>query len=246
MLNSNNLIQNEEKKKSIYREIFVKINEAFLLQFRNTRQQLSCKNCPQFLQNCKYFPENPTQKLPKNCIFRFWQENCINKLENEISQSINKKIQEINKLREKYTCNKCAACCKLASSEYSYEELKERAKNGDIFSQQFVSIFVPYKNKEEARQFYPEFFALLEKKYPNDNDIYFYYCPKLGENNLCTDYENRPNICREFPNNPLVIFPKDCGYRKWQDEVDILALTLHAMIEITNFYKTKINEALKD
>ena len=31
----------------------------------------------------------------------------------------------------------------------SYEELKERAKNGDKFSQEFISIFVPYKNIDE-------------------------------------------------------------------------------------------------
>lgn len=240
-----NLIQDEEKKKSIYSDIFVKINEAFLQQFNHKKAQLSCKNCPIYKENCPHYPQNPTQKLPQDCVYRFWQEHCLTKLENEISQSIYKQVKQINTLKEKYHCVKCAACCKLASSEFSYEQLQERAKNGDIFAKQFVSIFVPYKNKEDARPLYPEFFALLEKKYPNDNDIYFYYCPKLGDNNLCTDYENRPDICREFPSNPLVIFPKDCGYSKWQDEVDVLALTMHAMIEITEFYKTKISEALK-
>ena len=239
------LIKNEEKKKSIYREMFVKINEAFLNRFNIQKPNISCKNCSIYSPSCKFLPQNPTQSLPVECLFRFWQENCLEKLENEISQSLQNKITEINSLREKYHCNKCAACCKLASSEYSYDELKVRAKNGDIFSQQFTSVFVPYENKEEARQYYPEFFDLLESKYPNDNDIYFYHCPKLGEDNLCTDYENRPDICRDFPNNPLVIFPKDCGYKKWQDEVDVLALSLHAMVEITNFYKEKITEALK-
>ena len=241
-----NLIQSEEKKKSIYREIFVKINEAFMQRFNSQKPCISCKNCSIYSENCKYYPQSPVEKLPKECIFRFWQEGCLNKLETEISKSIYLKIQEVNQLKEKYSCNKCAACCKLASSEFSFEELKEKSQNGDIFAKQFTSIFIPYENKEDARAQYPEFFDLLESKYNDDEKIYFYHCPKIGIDNLCTDYENRPDICRDFPNNPLVIFPKDCGYRKWQDEVDVLALTLHAMVEITEFYKTKINEALKD
>ena len=244
-LHNLNLIQSEEKKKSIYREIFVKINEAFLNKFNTQKIRLSCKNCDIYSQNCTHYPINPTQKLPTECIFRFWQEKCLNELENEIAKSICEKIIEINKLRDKYQCNRCAACCKLASSEFSFEELKERAKNGDIFAKDFISIFVPYENIDEARAQYPEFFDLLKKKYNSDNGIYFYHCPKIGKDNLCSDYENRPNICRDFPNNPLVIFPKDCGYRKWQDEVDILALTLHAMVEITDFYKNKISQALQ-
>lgn len=238
-----NLIQNEEKKKSIYRDIFINVNKAFLTRFNKEKRHLSCSECTR--KNCSP-PEAPTAKLPNDCIYRFWQEHCLEKLEKEISKSIYEKIQEINALKDNYHCNKCAACCRLASSEFSFEELKERAKKGDIFAKQFTSVFIPYKNKEEARPFYPEFFDLLEKKYQNDDKIYFYHCPKLDNNNLCTDYENRPDICRDFPNNPLVIFPKGCGYRKWQDEVDVLALTLHAMVEITEFYKTKIAEALKD
>ena len=237
------LIQNEEEKKSIYRNIFLNVNEAFLLKFNEAKRPLSCSKCRR--ENCTP-PKNPTEKLHKDCIYRFWQEHCLNKLEKEISKSIYEKIQEINALKNKYHCNRCAACCKLASSEFSYEELKQKAQKGDIFAKQFTSIFIPYKNKEDARPFYPEFFDLLESKYKNDDKIYFYHCPKLSEDNLCTDYENRPEICRNFPNNPLVIFPKDCGYRKWQDEVDVLALTLHAMVEITEFYKTKITEALQD
>lgn len=239
-----NLSKSENKKKNIYQEIFVRINDAFLSRFNQQKPNISCRNCSIYSKECKFLPKNPTEKLPPDCLFRFWQENCLNKLEKEISKDIYEKIIEIKKLRENYHCNKCAACCKLASSEYSYEELKTRAKNGDIFSQQFISVFVQYQDKEDARQHYPEFFDLLESKYPNDNSIYFYYCPKLGKDNLCTDYENRPDICKDFPNNPLVIFPKDCGYKKWQDEVEILALTLHAMLEITTFYKDKITQAL--
>lgn len=241
-----NLIQSEEKKKSIYREIFLKVNSAFLSKFNVQKVRLSCKNCSIYSRDCIYSACEVTQKLPMECVYRFWQEKCLNELETEISKSIYEKIVEINKTREKYSCNKCAACCKLASSEFSYDELKERAQNGDVFSKEFISVFIPYQNKDDARVQYPEFFDLLKKKYDTEDGIYFYHCPKIGEDNLCTDYENRPNICRDFPNNPLVIFPKDCGYKKWQDEVDVLALTLHALVEITEFYINKISEVLDD
>ena len=239
-----NLIQNEEKKRSIYREVFLKINDAFLKRFELQKNHLSCKNCTIFSENCPHMPANPAKKLPKECTYRFWQEKCLNMLETEIARSILKEVQSINTLKDNYHCERCASCCKLASSECSYSELKKRAKNGDIFAEQFTSIFVPYEDKETARKVYPEFFDTLEKKYGSTNGIYFYYCPKLTPENLCSDYENRPDICRDFPTNPLVIFPPKCGYRKWQDEVDIQALTVHAMIEITEFYKTKIKEAL--
>ena len=241
-----NLIQNEQKKKSIYRELFLKINNSFLERFNAEKPRISCKNCSIYSQNCKYATSNIIEKLPQECILRLWQESQLNKLNNQISKSIYSQLQILNSSREKYHCNCCASCCKLASSEYSYEELKERAKNGDIFAKQFTSVFIPYTSKKEARQFYPEFFDLLESKYKDDEKIYFYHCPKIDDNNLCSDYENRPDICRDFPNNPLVIFPKSCGYRAWQDEVDVLALTLHAMIEITDFYKEKIAKALSN
>lgn len=240
-----NLIQNEEKKKNIYREIFVKINESLIALFNAEKRRLNCKKCSIYSENCPHMPKNPAQNLPKECVFRFWQEHCLTMLKKDISKSILEKIVQINSLKEKYHCQRCAACCRLASSEYSYEELKERAKQGDIFSQQFTSIFIPYEDKNEARSYYPEFFDLLENKYGSDSGIYFYHCPKLGDDNLCTDYENRPDICRDFPNNALVIFPKECGYRAWQDEVDVLALTIHALFEVTDFYKNKISEALK-
>lgn len=241
-----NLIQNEEKKKSIYREIFIKANNEFLAKFNAHKCKLSCKTCEKYAPNCSNLPQNPTQALPRYCVFKFWQEKCLNLLQNDISQSLAKQISQINTLKEKYSCNRCAACCKLASSEYSYEQLKERAQNGDIFSQQFISVFIPYENYENARENYPEFFDLLKHKYQNDEEIYFYHCPKITKDNLCSDYENRPDICRDFPNNPLVIFPKGCGFRKWQDEVDIEALTTHALVEITNFYIEKIKKALQD
>lgn len=169
-----------------------------------------------------------------------WQQNVIKLFDEEISKEIYRKLQEILVYRNEFKCIGCATCCKLACSEFSYKELLERAKNGDNFAQQFTSVFVPYETKEDARKIYPEYIKMLEE---NENgDVYFYHCPKVDKNNKCSDYKNRPQICRDFPDNPLALLPKTCGYRNWKDEIEPIALMLHAMLEIIEYYKDKIQQ----
>ena len=50
-------------------------------------------------------------------------------------------------------CIKCGNCCRLATSEFSYDQLKQRAARGDKFARDFVSVFVPYKTEEEAKAY---------------------------------------------------------------------------------------------
>ena len=101
-----------------------------------------------------------------------------------------------------------------------------------------MSVFVPYASKEDARKVYPEYIKMLEEN--KEDNVYFYHCPKLTEDKRCSDYENRPQICRDFPDNPLSILPKSCGYKQWKDEIEPLALMLHSMVEIIEYYKEKI------
>ncbi len=239
-----NVLQNEIiHTAKIYRELFKNAQKAIDLQLNSLKRSSLCNNCK---ENCEidFNKINLFQKFPDGCRYKFWQESALNLLENKISKDIYEKIQTMEEKRKCYTCGRCTSCCKLASSEYSYEELKERAKNGDKFSQEFVSIFVPYESIEEPRKLYPDYINLLEEKFKDQTELHFFYCPKLGENGLCTDYENRPNICRDFPNNPLVALPVKCTYNEWKQEVEITALTLHALIDIIGFYKDKIKEVL--
>ncbi len=240
-----NNLQNEIiKTKKIYREIFLRSQEAIDFQIDAIKKQSLCNHCT---KDCKIDFNKITafQKFPPHCRYRFWQEAALNLLETKISKDIYEKIQTIEEKRKKYTCCRCSSCCRLASSEYSYEELKQRAKNGDKFAAEFVSIFVPYKDIEEPRKIYPEYVEMLEKETEDINSIHFYYCPKLGADGLCTDYENRPDICRTFPNNPLISLPEKCAFSEWKHDVEIIALTLHALIDIIGFYKEKLKEALK-
>lgn len=239
-----NTLQNEIiTTAKIYREIFSNAQKAIDTKINSLKRASLCNHCK---QNCNInFNEiNVFQKFPDGCRYKFWQEAALDLLENKISKDIYDKIQVIEKRRQCFTCARCTSCCRLASSEYSYEELQERAKNGDKFSKEFISIFVPYKSIEEPRKLYPDYINLLEEKFKDQTQLHFYYCPKLGQDGLCTDYENRPNICRDFPNNPLVALPIKCSYNEWKEEVNITALTLHALIDIVGFYKEKIKEAL--
>lgn len=168
-------------------------------------------------------------------------EEYLTFLNEEVLKEVWKKWQKIQEYKSLFNCSGCAACCKLACSEFSPEELKEKAKNGDNFASQFTDTFIPYKSEEEAQKIYPEYFELLKIKASGEK-VYFYHCPKITEDNRCPDYENRPQICRDFPDNPLGFLPKNCGFTKWKEEVEQTALMLHSAFEIVEFYKKKLQE----
>ena len=210
--------------KKMYREIFIKSSDAIKERIEALR--------PEGLTG-DIFDEYEPASNGKN-----WQIAVLDMFENDISHEIYRKWQEILKLRENYSCKGCATCCNLACSEFSYEELKQKAENGDKFASQFVSIFVPYENREEVKKIYPQYLELLDKN--TDGNVYFYHCPKLNECKRCSDYENRPQICRDFPDNPLSILPESCGYYEWRKQAEPVAMMLHAMVEIIGYYKQKM------
>lgn len=167
-----------------------------------------------------------------------WQTSVLEMFENDICREIYRKWTEIINYRKNFKCKGCATCCNLACSEFSPEQLKEKAQKNDKFASQFTKIFIPYKTREEARKIYPEYIKLLDDTL--QDEVYFYHCPKLDENKKCSDYENRPEICRTFPDNPLSILPETCGFYQWRIEVEPAALMLHSMTEIIDYYKQNI------
>ncbi len=209
--------------KENYREIFLKSVDAI----KGRVEELRPLN----------FEGDIFDKYEINSIGAQWQNAVIEMFEKDICREIYEKWQEILVYRNNFECKGCAICCQLACSEHSPGELQKRAQNGDEFAKQFTSIFVPYKTKDEAERVYPEYFKLLSEHAVGD--VYFYHCPKL-DCNRCPDYENRPDICRHFPDNPLDILPESCGFYEWRKEVEPVTMTLHAMMEIIEYYKTKI------
>ncbi len=229
------------KNQKLYREIFLKAQESINQKISDIKKLFLCNNC---LDVCEYKKQSPSLfiKYPDKCTYTKWQKECFNKLKNEISKDVYEKIQETILYKNNFSCARCAMCCKFACSEFSPEELKIKAQNNDKFAKEFTSIFIPYENRNEAAKIYPEYLELLKAKYGDAEEIYFYHCPKLSKDELCTDYENRPSICKDFPNNALAILPKECGFNKWKDDVGILSLTLHALCEIIDFYCEKLKK----
>lgn len=224
----NSVEQQLDKQKSQYREIFLKSAE----EIQKRLEQIKPEGFSGELLD-RYEPDS---------VGRQWQKDALTLLNQEISHEVYRKLQEILAYREMFKCSGCATCCRLACSEFSPEELKQKAANGDKFAQQFTSIFIPYERIEDAEKIYPEYIKLLREKV--EEKVYFYHCPKLTDDNRCSDYENRPQICRDFPDNPLAILPDKCGYRAWKDEINPIALMLHSMVEIIDFYKQKLQEVM--
>lgn len=168
-----------------------------------------------------------------------WQKAVLDMFETDICREIYRKWNELLEYRKNFNCRGCATCCNLACSEFSPEELKKKTLNGDKFATQFTSIFIPYQSDKEAEKIYPEYLKLLSDTI--DDKVYFYHCPKLNECKRCSDYENRPEICKVFPDNPLSILPESCGFYEWKQQVEPVALMLHSMLEIIGYYKEKIN-----
>lgn len=223
-----NIEEQLNSQKTLYREIFMKSYEEIKKRFEELR--------PDSIK------DDILTKFAPNSDGENWQKKCLTLLNGELSKDVYDKMVEILAYRKMFKCSGCATCCNLACSEFSYEELKHKAQNGDNFAAQFVSIFVPYENIDEARAVYPEYVDLVTEK--TDGKIYFYHCPKLTPDNKCSDYENRPQICRAFPDNPLDILPEKCGYCAWKEEINPVALMLHSMIAIIEFHKRKISEVI--
>lgn len=193
---------------------------------------------------CSTFPNSITTILPENCNFINWQKIALHRIKNEIAPEIELKKKELISYKNKFKCKRTGICCRLASSEFSYEELKQKANNNDEFARQFTGIFQPYRDIQEAREIFPEYVDFLIEKYGKDGKLNFYRCKHLKGVNECPIYEKRPQICRDFPDDPLSIIPPLCGYYEWKEEVSVAAYTFHAMKQIYSFYAEKLEKAL--
>ncbi len=245
--------------------IWEKFLTFFELSTEETEFSKKVKNktaAPAWFYSCKYFKRqkctyqgkkeafclscgiNFEKVLSENCVYKKWQEAILKDIEEEIFKDVLTKYKQMEAFKENYSCNRTGTCCKFACSEFSYEELKEKASNKDRFATEFVSVFQPYEDQEKAKLIYPEYVDMLERKLGPDENVYFYFCQHLDKDSLCTQYDKRPDICRDFPNNPLSILPPWCGYYEWKEEVEILAMTLHALVNLGEFYKEKLEKVI--
>ena len=232
----NSLNSQFDNLKDNYEQIFVEAAEIIRREVNQFKPENPCEKCT--VKDCKIEKKDVFTPYPMNCEYRDWQLKILTFLSGDYKQKLKIAYKNMMDKKNNYSCNQCASCCKLATSEYSYAQLKQRAMRGDKFSQDFVSVFVPYESEEDAKNANPEYFELLNKVVEEDK-IYYYYCPKLS-GNLCSDYENRPDICKDFPHNPLKLLPSKCSFNDWKNEIAHEAMLLKAKVDIIEFYKEKL------
>lgn len=222
--------------KDNYEQIFIEAAESIRREIDKFKPENPCTICT--VKDCKIEKKDVFTDYPVGCAYRDWQKQVLSFLAGEYRQKLKNTYKMIMDKKCEYECSRCGNCCRLATSEYSYEQLKQRAMRGDKFSRGFVSVFVPYKSEEEAKLANPEYFELLNEMM-EDQKIYYYYCPKLV-GNTCSDYENRPDICKDFPHNPLKLLPSTCSFNAWKNEIAKQSMLLKAKTDIIEFYKTKL------
>ena len=221
-----------------YEQIFIEAAESIRRELDALKPANACKDCTN--KDCKITKTDVFASFPpRGCKYRDWQMQALTFLAGDYRQKLKAEYKAIMDKKDKYECNKCGVCCKLAVSEYSYDQLQQRANKGDKFSEDFVSVFVPYENEEDAKKVNPEYFELLNLLV-QDEKVFYYYCPKL-EGNLCSIYNERPDICRNYPHNPLKLLPSECSFNEWRKEISHAAMLLKAKTDIIGYYKERLS-----
>lgn len=232
--------------KQQYRQIFARVRRELGKTLQGLREQTSCS------QGCSHPPPDSEQwlnLLPKGCGYRQWQAQALTWLEETLGRELLTKLQQIDAYRQQFSCHQCGVCCRLASSEHSYETLQAQALAGNEFATQFTSVFLPYASKEEAHRKFPDVVeaVLREAGEPDGEErVYFYHCPYIGEDNRCTLYGSpkRPAICASYPETPLSFVYAKCAWRLWKDETEPDALTVHATLELAQDWAARLKNAL--
>ena len=122
--------------------------------------------------------------------------------------------------RPQYLCHMCGKCCRVVTTSLSYAELKQMEQDGDKGAVDFLSLFVPYDSIESARNVDAGVVDNIINRLKSDGsfdekEITFYGCKYLQDNNLCSRYETRLDLCKHCPSTPWSIVPPGCGFEGW-------------------------------
>lgn len=122
--------------------------------------------------------------------------------------------------RPQHLCHMCGKCCRVVTTSLSYAELKQMKQDGDKGAVDFLSLFVPYDSIESARNVDAGVVDNIINRLKSDGsfdekEITFYGCKYLQDNNLCSRYETRLDLCKHCPSTPWSIVPPGCGFEGW-------------------------------
>ncbi|MEB3287078.1 MAG: YkgJ family cysteine cluster protein [Vampirovibrionales bacterium] len=242
--------------KQHYRALFEEAQAEIEAAFTGLRDEFHCPEC----QSKGIAPQTPLEVLPHpGCPYQHWQKACLDYLEGAYGRNLLSNIGEMNRARDAVSCHQCGVCCRFASSEFSYEQLQEKAQQGDAFARQFTSVFLPYTDTHAARLRFPELVddilkevrlqqagAKDENNPADTSPVYFYHCPYIGEDNQCTIYGSpkRPDICQSYPDTPLTFIYQRCAWKPWKDEYHQQAMKTHGAIELALYYAAGLKKVL--
>jgi Fe-S-cluster containining protein len=228
--------------KTVYREIFTSARESLFAALNASCQDFTCPDCSVDAQANALSEEILTPRHA-GCGYRAWQSAGIRIVETDIARQVLERMNLIEYHKKQAICSQCGVCCRLASSEFSYEELLRKADQGDAFAQQFTGVFLPYASQEDAEKRFPDLVSQVVKYAESGKEVHFYHCPYIGEDNRCSIYTKRPQICRSYPDTPLTFIYDHCAWKPWKDQSHPDALWAHAMIELCTFTLAKLHEA---
>lgn len=121
--------------------------------------------------------------------------------------------------RPQSLCHMCGRCCRISTTPKSYKELLRLKSEGDQGAIDFLNIFVPYPSIDAAREadkaLVDNILDKLKEGGFSTEDITFYRCKYILDNNMCSIYEERPTLCIHCPSTPWVIVPPGCGFEGW-------------------------------
>ena len=167
-------------------------------------------------------------------------EEVKNYLEVEVEKHIQFQRNLILERKKNFHCKMCGAYCRLAISEFSPVELLDKASRGDNYAKEFIATFKPYEHEEDAEKEFRLYVDLIKE---SGEKVYYYHCDKVTEENKCSCYENRPRICRDYPDNPIQMLHPTCSFIGWHESIQTIVLTIRAMTEIRQHF---LNEYQKE
>ena len=134
---NNSINAQYDNLKNNYEQIFIEAAESIRREVNKFKPENPCTFCSK-KKECKIEEADVFSPYPANCSYREWQMQIITYLCGDYRQKLKAAYKAIMDKKCEYSCNQCGDCCRLATSEYSYNQLKQRAMRGDKFSADFI------------------------------------------------------------------------------------------------------------
>ena len=113
----NSLNSQFDNLKDNYEQIFIEAAEIIRREVNQFKPENPCEKCT--VKDCKIEKKDVFTPYPMNCEYRDWQLKILTFLSGDYKQKLKIVYKNMMDKKNNYSCNQCASCCKLATSEYS-------------------------------------------------------------------------------------------------------------------------------